>query len=127
MLRHVFEREARAFELGTDRGRPRRHSARVQGAARLVGHARDDDLGTGGPSRRLGDDLHGLVEAPGQPQRQRGLGKRIKAAHGDLDLPLFWTHSHPDPAKVWSRGDPVARADPDRYAAAPRSRRYDQQ
>ena len=109
MRRHVLEREARTFELGTDGGRARRHRARVQGAARLVGDACDNDFRTGGPSRRLGHDLHGLVEAAGQPQRQRGLGKRIKAADGDLDLPLFWTHSHPDPAKVWSRGDPVAR------------------
>jgi hypothetical protein len=109
MLRDVFEWEARAFELGTDRGRARRNRARVQGTARLVGDARHHDLGTGGPPPGLGHDLHGLVEGPGQPQRQRRLGKRIEAAHGDLDLPLFWTHSHPDPAKVWSRRKPVAR------------------
>jgi hypothetical protein len=110
MLGHVFDWEARAFELGTDRGGARRHRARVQGAVRLVGDARDDDLGTCGPSRRLGHDLHGLVEAAGEPQRQRCLGKRIEAAHGDLGLPLFWTYSHPDPAKVWSSVEPVARA-----------------
>ena len=41
--------------------------------------------------------------APRPPRRaHRGRPRRP-------DLPLFWTHSHPDPAEVWSRGKSVGQ------------------
>ena len=76
---------------------------------RIVGDPHDDDFRARRARRRLRHGLHGLRKAAGETECERCLGERVEAALGDPRLPLFWTHSHPDPAEVWSRAKPVAR------------------
>ena len=122
MLGHVFERKTRAFELGADRGRARRHRAGVQGAARLVGDARDDDLGAGGPPPpprpRSASPRRGCRPdpAPTRPRQARRGRPRRPRPPAVLDAQPSRPRQSMVEGRSSSEGEPVASANPDPVA-----------